>query len=106
MHRYLNRKRSVVAGSGRVDRCAVESHSRSVNTNDRCPVGAEMDTYSQPVKPKPRIVEETMIEGASVARVARPTDSAPTWFSVCASSIDQAEDSETPRCPTGLLLAL
>jgi hypothetical protein len=71
MHRYLNRKRSVVAGSGRVDSCVVESHSRSVDTNDRCPVGAEMDTYSQPVTPKRRIVEETPIEGASVARVAR-----------------------------------
>ena len=64
MHRYLNRKRWLLAGSGRVDRCVVESHSPSVDTNDRCPVGAEMDTYTQPVTPKRRIVGETLIEGA------------------------------------------
>src|ERR1041385_7360529 len=61
-----------------------------VDTSDRCPLGGEMDTSQQvavipqgressvaaqrqhrSIAEKRRIVEETLIEGASVARIAR-----------------------------------
>src|SRR6266571_4645514 len=61
-----------------------------VDTSDRCPLGVEMDTSQQAavvpkdrdssvalkrqrrsIAEKRRIVEETLVEGASVARVAR-----------------------------------
>src|ERR1700752_3172074 len=65
-------------------------HAREVDTWDRCPRGAEMDTSQQDtvtpkdrensaagprqrrsIAEKRRIVEETLMAGASVARVAR-----------------------------------
>src|SRR5271165_2182985 len=70
------------------------SHSSEVDSWDRCPLGAEMDTSRQgttviadesetlgaaprqrrSIAEKRRIVEATLVEGASVARVARAHD--------------------------------
>jgi transposase-like protein len=67
-----------------------QGHSRGVDTSDKCPLGAEMDTSQhvtvipkdreaageprrqrRSIAEKRRMVEETLAPGASVARVAQ-----------------------------------
>ena len=68
-----------------------------------------MDTYTEPViakrrhrglEEKRRIVEESLVEGTSVALVARTHGSTPTWFSTGAGCIkqDDWEGATEPNC--------
>ena len=65
---------------GRLDRNVIGHHAGEVDVNDKCPLGGMMDSYTQAVpakrrylalEEKRRIVEEALVDGASVARIAQ-----------------------------------